>query len=116
MTETTQFLINHGAPLVFAAVFLDQMGVPLPAVPWLLAAGALSATGKFSLFLWLGITVLACLIADRSGFTSDDTAAIACWACCAAFRWSRTPAFAARRICIRATACAGWSWQNSCPV
>ena len=56
MTDTTQFLINHGPPLVFAAVFLDQMGVPLPAVPWLLAAGALSATGKFSLLLWLGIT------------------------------------------------------------
>jgi membrane protein DedA with SNARE-associated domain/rhodanese-related sulfurtransferase len=68
MTDTTQFLINHGPPLVFAAVFLDQMGVPLPAVPWLLAAGALSATGKFSLLLWLGITVLACLIADLFWF------------------------------------------------
>ncbi|MGO8928770.1 MAG: rhodanese-like domain-containing protein [Limisphaerales bacterium] len=68
MTDTTQFLINHGPPFVFAAVFLDQMGVPLPAIPWLLAAGALSAAGKFSLLLWLGITVLACLIADLFWF------------------------------------------------
>jgi membrane protein DedA with SNARE-associated domain/rhodanese-related sulfurtransferase len=68
MNETTQFLVDHGLPLVFAAVFVDQMGLPLPAIPWLLAAGALSATGKFSLFLALGITVLACLIADTLWF------------------------------------------------
>jgi membrane protein DedA with SNARE-associated domain len=64
MTDTTQFLVNYGAPIVFMAVFLEQIGLPLPAVPILLAAGALSATGEFSLFLGLGITVLACLIAD----------------------------------------------------
>lgn len=68
MTQTSQFLIQHGVPLVFGAVFLDQMGVPLPAVPWLLAAGALSATGKFSLTSGLGVTVIACLIADAFWF------------------------------------------------
>jgi membrane protein DedA with SNARE-associated domain/rhodanese-related sulfurtransferase len=67
-TSTTQFLVNHGAPIVFAAVFLEQMGLPLPVVPLLLAAGALSATGKFSQLLGLGITVLACLIADTFWF------------------------------------------------
>ena len=68
MTETTQFLINHGPPIVFTAVFLEQMGLPLPAVPLLLAAGALSATGKFSPLLGLGITMLACLLADTFWF------------------------------------------------
>ena len=68
MNETTQFLVSHGLPLVFAAVFLDQIGLPLPAIPWLLAAGALSATGKLSPFLALGITVLACLLADTLWF------------------------------------------------
>ena len=68
MDETTQFLVNHGLPLVFAAVFLDQIGLPLPAIPWLLAAGALSATGKLSPFSALGITVLACLLADTLWF------------------------------------------------
>ena len=48
MSQTSQFLINHGLPLVFGAVFVEQMGLPLPALPWLLAAGALSATGQFS--------------------------------------------------------------------
>jgi membrane protein DedA with SNARE-associated domain/rhodanese-related sulfurtransferase len=65
---TTQFLINHGLPLVFAAVFVEQLGLPLPALPWLLAAGALSAAGKFSLPLGLGATVLACLIPDAIWF------------------------------------------------
>src|SRR5215469_13397222 len=68
MSQTMQFLISHGLPLVFAAVFVEQMGLPLPAFPWLLAAGALSATGKFNLALGLGVTVLACLIADAIWF------------------------------------------------
>ena len=68
MTEPTQFLVNHGAPIVFVAVFLEQMGLPLPVVPLLLAAGALSATGQFRLLFGLGITVLACLIADTIWF------------------------------------------------
>jgi membrane protein DedA with SNARE-associated domain/rhodanese-related sulfurtransferase len=68
MTGSTQFLITYGAPIVFVAVFLEQIGLPLPAVPLLLAVGALSATGKFSLSLGLGITVLACIIADMIWF------------------------------------------------
>ena len=68
MTVTTQFLINHGLPLVFVAVFIEQMGLPLPALPWLMAAGALSATGQFSLLLGLTVTVIACLVADAFWF------------------------------------------------
>jgi membrane protein DedA with SNARE-associated domain/rhodanese-related sulfurtransferase len=62
--STSQFLINHGLPFVFAAVFLEQMGLPLPAVPCLLAAGALAATRQFNLPLGIGIAVIACLVAD----------------------------------------------------
>src|SRR5215470_7778375 len=68
MNDTTQFLINHGLPLVFAAVFVEQMGLPLPAPPWLLAAGALSAIGKFNISLGLLVTVVACLLADTIWF------------------------------------------------
>ncbi len=68
MSETTQFLIRHGLPLLFAAVFVEQMGLPIPAVPLLLTAGALSAAGKFSLLLGIVLTVVACLIADVSWF------------------------------------------------
>jgi membrane protein DedA with SNARE-associated domain/rhodanese-related sulfurtransferase len=68
MTQTSQFLIQHGLPLVFVAVFVEQMGLPLPALPWLLAAGALSASSRFSLPLGLMLTVIACLVADTFWF------------------------------------------------
>src|SRR5258708_16716011 len=68
MTATSQFVINHGLPLVFAAVFVEQIGLPLPALPWLLAAGALSAAGKFNLLWGLCVTVIACLAADAIWF------------------------------------------------
>ena len=68
MNETSQFLMRHGLPLVFAAVFVEQMGLPIPALPLLLAVGALSATGKFSLLLGIVVTMIACLIADAFWF------------------------------------------------
>src|SRR5262245_14563948 len=66
--DINQILANYGLPLVFGAVFVEQMGIPLPAIPWLLAVGALSATGKFSPLLAIGLVVLACLIADTIWF------------------------------------------------
>ena len=68
MHGTTDFLIRHGLPLVFAVVFVEQMGLPLPALPWLLAAGALSALGRFNFASGLLVTVIACLIADAIWF------------------------------------------------
>jgi len=68
LNETSQFLIRHGLPLVFAAVFVEQMGLPIPALPLLLAAGALSAAGKFSFPLGIAATVIACLIPDAFWF------------------------------------------------
>lgn len=67
-SETSQFLIRHGLPLVFAAVFVEQMGLPIPALPLLLAAGALSAAGKCSFALGIAATVIACLIPDAFWF------------------------------------------------
>jgi membrane protein DedA with SNARE-associated domain/rhodanese-related sulfurtransferase len=64
VNETSQFLITHGLPIIFGAVFLDQIGVPFPAVPWLLAVGALAGEGKFHWVIGLELSILACLIAD----------------------------------------------------
>jgi membrane protein DedA with SNARE-associated domain/rhodanese-related sulfurtransferase len=68
MHGSTEFLVRHGLPLIFAAVFVEQMGLPLPALPWLLAAGALSAVGQFNFALGLLVTVIACLLADAIWF------------------------------------------------
>src|SRR6266478_4713231 len=68
MNELTQFLMSHGGPVLFAIVFVEQAGLPLPSAPWLLAAGALSATGKLNAVLALAMTALACVIADSIWF------------------------------------------------
>jgi membrane protein DedA with SNARE-associated domain/rhodanese-related sulfurtransferase len=46
-------------------VFAEQIGLPLPAVPFLLAAGALVGVGKMSLGAAVGLSVIACLIGDQ---------------------------------------------------
>jgi membrane protein DedA with SNARE-associated domain/rhodanese-related sulfurtransferase len=68
INEPTQFLVRHGLPLLFAVVLMEQLGLPIPALPLLLAAGALTASGTFSLLLGIAVTVVACLIADMLWF------------------------------------------------
>src|SRR5436190_20272782 len=68
MTEILEFLVRHGAAVVFAPVFIEQMGLPLPATPWLLAAGALIGTGTMNWVGALGAAVFGCLLADLIWF------------------------------------------------
>src|SRR5713226_4965639 len=68
MSEATHFLISHGGPLLFGIVFLEQIGLPLPTVPWLLGAGALWALGMMNPMVAFGATVAACLFADLIWF------------------------------------------------
>jgi membrane protein DedA with SNARE-associated domain len=58
------FLLRHGYLFLFAAVLVEQAGLPVPAVPVLLAMGALVGMGKFSLTTSVLVAVAACLIAD----------------------------------------------------
>ena len=68
MNETLEFLVRHGAAVLFAAVFVEQMGVPLPAAPWLLTAGALSATGRINWFVALSAATVGSALADLIWF------------------------------------------------
>jgi membrane protein DedA with SNARE-associated domain len=68
MSGPTQFLIEHGGPVLFGVVLLEQAGLPLPALPWLVAAGALAASGKVNPFAAVGMAILACLVADSGWF------------------------------------------------
>jgi membrane protein DedA with SNARE-associated domain/rhodanese-related sulfurtransferase len=68
MNETLEFVVRHGAAVLFVAVFIEQMGVPLPAAPWLLAAGALSGAGKMSWVVSLLAAGLGSLLADLIWF------------------------------------------------
>ena len=64
MTAIVQFLARHGYPIVFAAVFARQIGLPVPAPGFLIAAGALACYGKLALVPALALAVTACVLAD----------------------------------------------------
>jgi membrane protein DedA with SNARE-associated domain len=64
MDDVTQFLIRHGASVLFAVVLAEQAGLPIPAVPILLAAGALAGAGQMNLGMALALDVVACLLGD----------------------------------------------------
>jgi membrane protein DedA with SNARE-associated domain len=68
MNNLTAFLMGHGSQVLFAVVLAEQAGLPLPAAPWLLAAGALSASGALNPLLAIALTALACLAADSVWF------------------------------------------------
>lgn len=64
MHETIQFLTEYGPLVLFVVVFVEQIGLPLPALPVLVAAGVLAGTGHLNLWIALGVTVSAALAAD----------------------------------------------------
>ncbi len=68
MNNVTQFLVEHGTPILFVVVLVEHVGLPLPLVPWLLAAGALAAAGEMNPVAAITVTALACLIADSAWF------------------------------------------------
>lgn len=68
MALPEHILLLYGYVLLFAWVLVEQLGIPLPAAPVLLAAGALSAQHEFNFFLALLAGLAAALIADSSWF------------------------------------------------
>lgn len=64
MTGVFEFVVRHGEVIIFLYVFADQLGIPVPAVPGLLAMGALAAGGKINVALALMLSVGASLLAD----------------------------------------------------
>ena len=73
MEEMTVLLAQYGLVLVFANVFLTQVGVPVPAIPTLIVAGALVQQGELSLPLVLATAVGASLLGDIPWFVAGRT-------------------------------------------
>jgi len=59
-----RLITQYGLALVFANVLLEQVGLPIPAVPTLVVAGALAAEGKLSAWAIFGLAFVACVIGD----------------------------------------------------
>src|SRR5258707_9343295 len=59
-----RLVAEYGLALVFANVLLEQLGLPIPAVPTLVVAGALAAEGELSPLAVFGVAFVACMIGD----------------------------------------------------
>ena len=64
MGAFVQFLIDYGYYLLFFWVLLEQLGLPIPTAPLLLAAGALAHMGQLNLVLVFVVSVTAALLSD----------------------------------------------------
>jgi membrane protein DedA with SNARE-associated domain/rhodanese-related sulfurtransferase len=66
--ELVDLVARYGLALVFVNVLVEQVGLPVPAVPTLIVAGALAAAGQLSAAAVFGVAVLACYIGDGLWF------------------------------------------------
>jgi membrane protein DedA with SNARE-associated domain/rhodanese-related sulfurtransferase len=64
MNQMLEFVVRHGYTLVFAWVFVEQAGLPIPSAPLLLAAGALAGTHQMNLGLAIAFAVFAAVASD----------------------------------------------------
>src|SRR5258706_10412963 len=64
MNDLVEVLVRYGYLVVFGWVFAEQIGLPIPAMPVLLAAGAMAGTGRLSLVLVLVLAGIASLVSD----------------------------------------------------
>ena len=68
MLEFGQLVAQYGLALVFLNVLIEQVGLPVPAVPALVLAGALAADGRLSALAVLGVALIASSIGDAAWY------------------------------------------------
>src|ERR1017187_2711736 len=64
MAETLQFVVQHGYLLLFFWVLMEQAGLPIPATPLLLAAGALAGQHQLNFALVVMVAATGSLFSD----------------------------------------------------
>jgi membrane protein DedA with SNARE-associated domain/rhodanese-related sulfurtransferase len=68
MTQLAHLIQSYGVLIVFGAVLLEQIGLPVPAFPILIAAGALAVDSDVNWLACVAASVAACLAADYFWF------------------------------------------------
>jgi membrane protein DedA with SNARE-associated domain/rhodanese-related sulfurtransferase len=66
--EIITLIAQYGLLLVFFNVLVEQAGVPVPAVPTMIVAGALAANDKLPVAGVVLVAVLACLLSDLAWY------------------------------------------------
>lgn len=64
MAEALQFVVEHGYFLLFLWVLAEQAGLPIPAAPLLLAAGALAGQHQLNFALVVIVSATGSLVSD----------------------------------------------------
>ena len=64
MSDALAYLFEHSEALLFWVVFVEQAGLPIPAIPVLIASGALVGMGKMNPIVAMALPVLASLGPD----------------------------------------------------
>ena len=67
--EVITLLAQHG-------LFIDQAGAPVPSLPTLVVAGALSASGELSLAGIFLVALVACVLGDLPWYWPDGISAV----------------------------------------
>jgi membrane protein DedA with SNARE-associated domain len=68
MNEMSNLLAQHGLALVFVNVLLTQLGLPLPALPLLIVAGALIHDGQMAAMPLFAVAAFGSLMGDTAWF------------------------------------------------
>ena len=64
MSATVEFLVHYGYLLLLAWVLAEQLGLPLPSAPILLAAGALAGRHRMNLELVIALPIVTVVMCD----------------------------------------------------
>src|SRR5206468_4746056 len=72
MSQLPHLIHTYGVLLVFGVGLLEQIGLPIPAFPVLIIAGARAVDNGENWPLFLGASLLACLISDYFWFRAGQ--------------------------------------------
>lgn len=64
----TDFITDHGLPLMGLVIMIESFGIPLPGETALIAFGVLASQGHFSISEVIAIAAVAAIIGDNLGY------------------------------------------------
>ena len=70
MPKLMLLLQQYGLLILFANVFVEQIGLPIPAFPMLIVTGALAMNGQMVWLECLIVSLFACMLSDYLWFTA----------------------------------------------
>ena len=64
----TSLFTHHGLPLLFAAVAIESLGIPVPGETALIAFGVLASQGHYPIAVVIAIAAAGAIVGDNLGF------------------------------------------------